>query len=218
LRGRRARNFAFASGSDLSLQRQQAQYALIGGAVLLLHAGAIGWLWVSKMRALAAPEIAQSLEIFWISVPPTPAPTSEAKQTQPQRASSPFRRSMPAAPIPEQSPAPPENNAITPPIDWQAELAHEAETISAKAEPRLKDFGFPRRGAPAGKAPEFAWDRVHTHRVESVGGALLVHVNDHCMIVLTPLPFPICTPGKRPANGDLFEHMKDSPAGESAAQ
>jgi hypothetical protein len=32
---------------------------------------------------------------------------------------------------------------------------------------------------------------------------------------MTPLPFVFCTPGKRPANGDLFEHMKDSPAGAS---
>lgn len=183
----------------------------------MLHAGAIGWLWVSKMRApLRTAEVAQSLEIFWISVPRPPLP--EAKQTQPQRASSPSRQSMPGAPIPEESPAAPGNNAITPPIDWQAELAHEAEAISAKPESRVKDFGFPRRGAPVGKAPEFAWDRVHTRRVESVEGALLVHVNDHCTIVLTPLPFPICTPGKRPVNGDLFEHMKDSPADEGAAQ
>jgi hypothetical protein len=52
--------------------------------------------------------------------------------------------------------------------------------------------------------------------VESGGGALIVHINDNCAFVLTPLPFVFCRPGKRPANGDLFEHMTDSPAGASA--
>ena len=66
---------------------------------------------------------------------------------------------------------------------------------------------------PVAKAPRFAWDRNHTHRVEAGGGALVVHLNDNCAFVMTPLPFVFCTPGKRPANGDLFEHMKDRLAG-----
>jgi hypothetical protein len=186
---------------------------VIGGAVLVLHA-AICWLLLSKMRVLAVPEVAQNLVLLWLPAPPRQSPAPE--QTQNPRASAPSNRSAPSqpAPAPQQNPAPPENNAITPPIDWQAELAREAQaSTSAKSEPRFKGFVFPRRAPPAGRAPEFAWNRNHTHRVESGAGALVVHINDNCTFVMTPLPFVFCTPGRRPANGDLFEHMKDSLAG-----
>jgi hypothetical protein len=188
---------------------------MIGTAVLVLHA-AICWLLLSKMRVLAVPEVAQNLELLWIPAPPGQSPAPDERQTQNPRASKPSDRSAPSppAPAPQQNPAPPESNAITPPIDWQAELDREAQaSAAAKAEPRFKDFAFPRRAPPAAKAPEFAWDRNRTHRVESGGGALAVHINDNCMFVMTPLPFVFCRPGKRPANGDLFEHMKDSLAG-----
>jgi hypothetical protein len=196
------------------LQRQRTQY-VIGGAVLALHAG-VCWLLLSKMRVLVVPEVAQSLELLWLPPPRSPAP--DETQIQKPRASRPAQRSAPPQPTaaPEQNPAPPENNAITPSIDWQAELAREAvAAAAAKPEPRFKDFGFPRRAPPVAKTPQFAWDRNHTHRVESGGGALVVHLNDNCAFVMTPLPFVFCTPGKRPVNGDLFEHMKDSLAGAS---
>jgi hypothetical protein len=47
-----------------------------------------------------------------------------------------------------------------------------------------------------------------------VPGALLVHLNDNCVLVMAPLPFVFCSPGKRPANGDLFDHLND-PRGET---
>jgi len=52
--------------------------------------------------------------------------------------------------------------------------------------------------------------------VESIpGGGLLVNVNDNCVLVFMPLPFFVCAPGAKPANGDLFEHLHDpSPAGD----
>jgi hypothetical protein len=176
---------------------------LIGAAVLVLHA-AICWLLLSKMRVLAVPEVAQNLELLWI--PAAPRRTDRSAPSRP-------------APAPQQNPAPPENNAITPPVDWQAELAREAQAAAAaKSEPRLKDFGFPRRAPPTAKAPEFAWDRNHTHRVESGAGALIVHINDNCTFVMTPLPFVFCRPGKRPANGDLFGHMRDSLSGTGDGQ
>ncbi len=187
---------------------------LIGAAVLVLHT-AVCWLLLSKIRVLAVPEVAQSLELLWLPAPPGPSPAPDQTQTQ-NPASRPSTRSAPArlVPAPRENPAPPESNAITPPIDWQAELAREAQaSAAAKPESRLKDFGFPRRAPPAAKAPEFAWDRNHTHRVESGAGALVVHLNDNCTLVLAPLPFLFCAPGKRPADGDLFEHMKDSLTG-----
>ena len=206
-----------ASLSVGTLRRSRTQYILIGAAVLGLHA-VICWLLLYKYKArvLAVPEVAQNLELLWIPVPPGPSPAPEETQKQKPRASRHSSPSAPAepAPAPAQGVAPPENNAITPPIDWQAALAREAEAwASAKSEHRFKEFDFPRRAPRAVKAPEFAWDRTHTHRVESDSGALIVHINDNCAFVMTPLPFVFCKLGKRPANAALFEHMKDSLAG-----
>jgi hypothetical protein len=199
------------------LQRSRTQYLLIGAAVLALHA-VIFWLLLNKVRMLAVPEVAQSLELLWLPPSPPPAPPHEELEKETSKASKPSKlkpeQRPPAAP--EQNPAPPENNAIAPPIDWQAELAREARaSASAKPDRPFREFDFPRRSPPAAKAPEFAWDRNHTHRVESVPGALLVHLNDNCVFVMAPLPFVFCRPGKRPANGGLFDHMNDSPAGTS---
>jgi hypothetical protein len=194
------------------MTRPRTQYLVAGAAVLALH-GAIAWLLLSRMRALHTRPIAQSLEIFWVPAPSRPEPVADARPASP-RASRPFRRSAPPLPAPQQTPEPGENNAITPPVDWQGELAREA-AAGAKPQPDFQDFGFPRPAAPAPRANEFAWDRSRTHRVQSDQGALLVHVNDRCMIVLTPFPFPVCTPGKRAAEGNLFEHMKEALAGAS---
>jgi hypothetical protein len=194
------------------LQRPRTQSVLIAAAVLALHA-VIFWLLLAKVRMLAVPEVAQSLELLWIPPSPPPAPPHEEpeKETSKPAKRKPDERSPAAR---EQSPAPPENNAIAPPIDWQAELAREARaSASAKSDHQYKEFDFPRRSPPAAKAPEFAWDRNHTHRVESVPGALLVHLNDNCVLVMAPLPLVFCRPGKRPANGDLFNHMRDSQTG-----
>jgi hypothetical protein len=194
------------------LQRPRTQYALIGAAVLALHA-VIFWLLLAKVRMLAAPEVVQSLELLWLPTSPPPA----ALQEQPEKGTSQASRPSKRKPIerspaePKENPATPESSAIAPPIDWQAELAREAEAAaSAKSDHPFREFDFPRRSPPAAKAPEFAWDRNHTHRVESVPGALLVHLNDNCVLVMAPLPFVFCRPGKRPANGDLFDHMRDS--------
>ncbi len=74
--------------------------------------------------------------------------------------------------------------------------------------PTQKDFGFPHLPAPPEKAPQFDWDYAATHRVEQIeGGGLLVHLDDHCVLVLFPLPFIGCGLGTKPANGDLFKNM-----------
>lgn len=185
-------------------------------AVLALHAVTC-WLLLFKMRVLEVPEVAQSLELLWI--PPSPVPI--APPEEPGKGAS--KLSKPAKPRPpeqsppaqEENPAPLENPVTAPPpIDWQAELAREARaSASAKSDHHFKEFDFPRRSPPAARAPEFAWDRNSTHRVESVSGALLLHLNENCVFVMTPLPFVFCRPGKRPPNGSLFGHMNDLPPG-----
>jgi hypothetical protein len=185
---------------------------LIGAAVLALHA-VIFWLLIAKVWVLAGPEIAQSLELLWIPPAPQAPPHEEPEKGTPKASKTPKRRLPEPSQAANESAAPSPSPSLAAPIDWQAELAREAAAAaSAKSDQHFREFDFPRRSAPAAKAPQFAWDRNHTHRVESVPGALLVHLNDNCVLVMAPLPFVFCRPGKRPANGDLFDHMKDSQA------
>jgi hypothetical protein len=153
---------------------------------------------------------------------PLPAPPSLAPSTRPRKnvRASPdtqlIRVPAPGA-IANEPPAP-----IAPaPIDWNAEadlaIKQYAELAMA-APPRALD----RHGAGADlngglgpdhpRKPEFGWDHTHTHRVESIeSGGILIHINDHCVLVVFPLPFVGCGIGKIPVRGDLFEHLHDAP-------
>jgi len=95
-------------------------------------------------------------------------------------------------------------------VDWAGEIETQAARSAASQAPSFKDFSFPHAPEPASAhATEFAWDRVHTHRVESLpGGGILVHLDDNCVLVFIPLPIAVCGIGKKPANGDLFKDMK----------
>jgi len=42
-------------------------------------------------------------------------------------------------------------------------------------------------------------------------GGMLINLNDRCVIVFTPFPFPFCGLGKKPANSHLFDHLHDPP-------
>jgi hypothetical protein len=118
--------------------------------------------------------------------------------------------------------SPPENNAprlIAPPeregtpalpmIDWrrEAEEAAREHVLEAQAERGHKDDS-----APPKPQPEFGWDHSRVHRIEPLeSGGLLVWINDRCAIVISVMAMPICKIGKKPARGDLFEHMDDAP-------
>ena len=43
---------------------------------------------------------------------------------------------------------------------------------------------------------------------------MLININDHCALVIYGFIFPICQIGRIPANGHLFDHMRDRRAGE----
>jgi hypothetical protein len=101
----------------------------------------------------------------------------------------------------EPSPAPPS-------IDWQREAAEAAREHAMKAEAQRSHTGDSE--SPKSK-PEFRWNRSRVHRVEALEeGGLLVWINDRCAVVITALAMPVCTIGKKPARGDLFEHMGDA--------
>jgi hypothetical protein len=168
--------------------------------------------------------ISQSLELVFIPPPIVPSEGTARNPTptrRSQRASQPSRAATPPPAQPNTAPSSDERNAIQAPIDWAAELDRAArDSVPAEPVREPRDFGFPHGAtAPSSKSPEFAWSHARTHRAEAIpGGGLLVNLNDRCVIVFTPLPFPFCRLGKQPANGDLFEHMHDaSPPGDRSA-
>ena len=42
-------------------------------------------------------------------------------------------------------------------------------------------------------------------------GGFVVWINENCGIAISLLAMPFCQVGKKPARGDLFEHMDDPP-------
>ncbi len=107
-----------------------------------------------------------------------------------------------------------------PNVDWNAELERAGEENSPHdLGAARRDFGFPHHAAPAtAKPPEFGWDYARTHRAESLPeGGLLINLNDRCVLLLAPLPFPVCGFGTKEANGKLFEHMRDAAAASDPA-
>jgi hypothetical protein len=105
-----------------------------------------------------------------------------------------------------------ENNAIHPTPDWNSELqlaAKNALTNELAKKKHDTDFAHAFPTQPQ-KPAQLAWDHAATHRVESLPqGGLLIHINDNCVLLLFPLPLVGCGIGKHPANGDLFEHMRE---------
>jgi hypothetical protein len=192
-------------------QRRAQQLSIIA-VVAALHIAAC-WLLLATTHPLTVPTISQRLQLVFI-LPPIVPPESNARpptSTRRYQRSSPHGTAAPPpAAQPNTAPSSDEPGAIHPPIDWAAELDRAARN-SVPAEPSRepRNFGFPHASTPPPKSPEFAWSHARTHRVESIpGGGLLINVNDRCVVVLFPFPFFGCALGKKPPNGDLFEHMR----------
>jgi len=190
-------------------------------------------------RRVAAAAVAAALQgVFWLilhqTLEPTPAPKSAPLAVTLFAAAS---RPRPAPP-PRKSrhsrlkPGPPSARALSPvaapieqpvtvprlatpapraSIDWQRAIRGEVRAEELRSRPGKLDFGFPRRRAVAPSAPEFGWDYARTHRVESLrDGGVLINLNDNCVIVIyVVVPLVGCKIGRLPANGHLFDHMRD---------
>lgn len=195
--------------------RQRTRLVCTIAVVLGFHLTAI-WLLLATSRAIPIGAIpvgtkSQVLEIVFIPRPPSSLegnPTSRiAASVAPGHGSR--ANATPHVDVGSQSS---ENNDTPAPVDWASELTRTArDAIPDESVQKSREFGFPRRpAATAGKPPQFGWDYAATHRIESIPeGGLLVHLNDNCVLVLIPFPFPGCAIGKRKANGHLFDHMHD---------
>jgi hypothetical protein len=182
-----------------------ARFLCTTAVVLGFHVAVI-WLILTTSRVFLVREQSQNLEIVRITqplVPPNGNPQGRASDNAVPR-----HRSAPDSKI--ASPKD-ESDAIQPPADWAGEIRRAANDMAAKElMPKPKDFGFPHSSSAPDRPIQFGWDYAATHRVESLPeGGLLIHLSDNCVLVLFPLPFAGCGIGKRKANGDLFEHMRD---------
>jgi hypothetical protein len=191
-------------------RRRRAQLVCTIAVVLGLHL-TIVWMLVSKARI--PPMRAKSQRLEFVFIAPLVVSGADNSSGGAKELNSPRSRNR-AAKMPPATTVPPsdlDSNAIHPPPDWAAELSRAArDAASDQSAPHPRDFGFPHSPATPDKPDQFGWDYAATHRVEALDhGGLLVHINDNCVLILFPLPFVACGIGKRSANGDLFEHMRD---------
>jgi hypothetical protein len=192
--------------------RRQARLLVTLSIVLGIHVVVV-WLLVSSPQLLVKTK-SGSLQLVWI---PQPALLKTAPEngttTERERNPTPRRRNgrTPASPsiAPESNQ---EDNAIHSAPDWAEELklaAKNALTNELAQKRHEMDFAHAYPTTPT-KPPQFAWNYAATHRVEALPqGGLLIHINDNCVLLIFPLPFVGCGIGKLPANGDLFEHMRE---------
>jgi hypothetical protein len=119
--------------------------------------------------------------------------TSPPETTAPRLIAPPERKETPAPPI----------------VDWQREAEEAARKHALAAEAQRDPTAD---SGPSKPKPEFGWDHSRVHRIEPLeSGGFLVWINDRCAIVISVMAMPVCQIGKKPARGDLFEHMDDAP-------
>ncbi len=107
------------------------------------------------------------------------------------------------------APSESEEAPAQPSVDWRREAEETAREHALQAEAQRDHKGD---SSPATPKPEFGWSHSRIHRIEPLEeGGFLVWINDRCAIVISVMAMPVCEIGKKPARGDLFEHMNDAP-------
>jgi hypothetical protein len=190
-------------------RRCRIHVAGIIALVIGLHLAAL-WFLLATSRVVMRRADSGSFEIVIIA-PVSPEPPHASQ-----------RRRAPAARAQNQQPAPPpserQDEAIHAPIDWADELSRAAKDATRSSAQAAKDFGFPHLPSGSAGASQFDWDYAATHRVERTPeGGLVVHLNDRCVLVFTPIPFPFCSIGTKKPNADLFNNMSKPSDAEPAS-
>ena len=130
------------------------------------------------------------------SAPPAEAPPSVLPGTPPP---APSRRDGPVAP------------------DFlgaaQEAAAHEAAAAQQSARRAGALTGWRERVLPSAQVPRpppFRWYGPRVKRFEPTPGGLLIHVNERCVVLVSPLALvPGCQIGEIPIHGDLFDGMHE---------
>ena len=101
------------------------------------------------------------------------------------------------------------------PIDWAREAEQVAASGRALSPPNERPLGpkteVPRGLNSASGKKEFGWSHSAIEPIEVRPGGTLIWLNERCAIVISGMIFPVCSIGKIPVRGDLFEHMDDPP-------
>jgi hypothetical protein len=151
------------------------------------------------------------MSLTWVTVQPhvveptaaspaSAAPTANFKRHPPARDFAPTQ-------LPEIKGEPPSGA-----VDWKAEAERAVAAIAADETDTRRSFGSREQQNPSQRGPKpFGWDRSQTERVQALPGGTVIRLNDHCSLVLMPLPLVGCAVGKIEARGDLFDDM-DRPA------
>jgi hypothetical protein len=170
---------------------------------LLIHVGLLALLVSDRPARVESPE-RRTVLVFL----PGPQANSRSVEVEPPAPHLP-ELSQPSMSAPQLIAPRQRDNAGEPPaIDWRRDAAaiarEHAEAAEAAREPSKDD--------PAKPQAEFGWSHSATHRIEPMeGGGFVVWINDKCGVAVAGLAMPFCMFGKKPARGDLFEHMDDPP-------
>jgi hypothetical protein len=188
---------------------------LIFLGVLILH-GAVVLLLVRASHELRAPLRSSSEPLLFLFLHKDGPAETPASAPAPAAAAAPVarpvRRRRPAAPMAE-------SNAITVPAetdsttktDWDHETQMAVQTALANAG-KERDYRnlsglsaaqlkFVRDNHLVPMAPGIVWARP---RVEVVQGIPIIHINDHCVLILL---LPLCSVGHITPNSHLFDDL-----------
>jgi hypothetical protein len=192
------------------MSRHRERNAILFLLVCAIHA-VFCWLLFASRRVVTFKTRARAFEL--LVLPSTQAPVPTVSRTTQQSAVPRGVNRPPPRVVNLGKAAVPSIQSIetSPYVDWDAELLRASRAAAdAQSTTARKDFGFPMRSPTMRDCPQFDWDYARTHRVESFPeGGMIIHLNDNCVLVLNPFPFPLCSPLKRKANGELFKHMRD---------
>lgn len=170
---------------------------------VLVHIGLWQLLVNQRHTSVESPERRAVLVLLRDPVKPTSPPPEVAPPQLPE--TSPLESTAPQLIVPPSSGDAP----LPPSIDWRraAEEAARDHALAAEAKrPKQDEPGAPK------PQPEFHWSHSSVQRVEPMeSGGFVVWINDKCGIAISIMAMPFCQFGKKPARGDLFEHMDDAP-------
>jgi len=178
--------------------------AALFALALLIHVGLIALLVSDRHARVESPE-RQTVLVF-VQGPHSKRPPVEIVPPLPPRLP---ELSPPSVMAPQLIAPPQRDQAGAPPsIDWH----RDAEEIARERAQAAAAGGEPSKEDPAKPKPEFGWSHSATHPVEPLdGGGFVVWFSDRCGVTIATLALPFCMFGKKPARGDLFEHMSDPP-------
>jgi hypothetical protein len=180
---------------------------LLFALALLIHIGLYLLLVSPRHTSPAAPERRTVLVFLQDAAKPRRLPRQVAPLAPPRLP----EPSPPASTAPELiAPLPSEPPGAPPSIDWRGagEQVARDHALEAEADRDPKQD----KGTPQPK-PEFGWSHSRIHRIEPMeSGGFIVWISDNCFIVIGVMAMPMCKLGRKPARGDLFEHMDDPPA------